>query len=442
MNRRIWTGVAAFVCALVWGCDDDGATDDPPRPVELPADPDPEYSAGHFRRAQRGIVLDRHDVAAIQPGGGEDGRTGLSPEGIEAGFARVVFNRLLIEFIQCPNPDEASMFSPLAKSLADLTQSLARFDVVPSALAVNVALIDPNGKELLHVCLQRGAPKVLFSVPEHRENTISAFEELATLGNGLTHITVGVELNRYFHLEDADAGRVLEDDYTNLATLYREIYAAIKAVDSSLKVGPGLSWAFFRKRTVDQIVREYGLLDEDGELSSAAELEAIVRAYRRTIEPFLRDPNSGAATADYLGLSIVPFDSQAPFEGSPGPPDPEADPEAFAPIAAYYRHVRYVSETPGIPVVLARVDWPTPTQLSAGNKSVFLTNLKRALSHVDVEWVAWRRTTDIPKGVGGADACVAEMSLGHPVDYCFAGMLDVQGDASERGVLDNLLTDP
>lgn len=437
MNRRIWTVGAALLCALAWGCDDESAESMTPA-VELPDDPDPDYTDGHWSKVQRGVALDRHDVAVIRPTG-ED--VGLTPDRIEAGFARVVLNQLLVEFIQCPNPDEAAMFSPLAKSSAALDE-LGNSGVEPSEVAINVAILDPNGKELLHICLQRGAPKARFDVPEHRENTIAAFQDLAGLGRGLKYITVGVELNRYFHLEDPpDSGQTLQDDYSNLATLYRDVYAAIKAVDSSINVGPGLSWAFFRKRTVEQMVTEYGLTDEEGELSADAELEAIVRGYKRTIAPFLRDPNGGGATADYIGLSVVPFTSQAPFEGSPGADNPEADEDTFEPIAAYYRHMRYVSDVSGLPIVLPRVDWPTPTKLSAGNKSVFLRNLKRAVSHVDIEWAAWRRTSDLPQ-VALSDTCAQEQGLGHPIEFCFAGMLDENGDFSERGVLDNLLTDP
>lgn len=421
-------------CALAAGCDEEKAEETIP-PVQLPEDPDPEYTFGHWSKAQRGLALDRHDVAVIRP---TPGASGLTPEQIEAGFARVVLNRLLVEFIQCPNPNEAESVSPLAKS-REAVETIEASGVTVSTVAVNVALLNPNGKDLLHVCLQSGAANARFDVLEHRENILTAFRDLARLDN-LTHITVGVELNRYFHLEDEASGRTLADDYSNLATLYRDVYRAIKEVDGDIKVGPGLSWAFFRNRTVAQMVSEYGLEDEDGELSDDALLEAVVRANTRTVRPFVKGPD-GARTADYLGLSVVPFTSQPPFEGSPGPERPDQDEDGFAPIADYYRHVRLLAEDAGVPVVLARVDWPTPTKLSARNKSIFLTNLKRALSHVQIEWASWRRTVDLPQ-VQLSNTCAQEMSLGHPIEYCYAGLMDETGKSSERAVLDNLLQDP
>ncbi len=434
MSRRVLACVVLLLSTLAVGCDDE-TTEETPPPVQLPDDPDPEYSKGHWSKAQRGLTLDRHDIAVVRP---TPGNSGITPEEIERDFGRIVLNRLLVEFIQCPSPDEAAMVSPLAKS-QEAVEVIEGVGVTVSAVAVNVAVLNPNGKELLHVCLQSGAPKPRFDVLEHRENILAAFRDLARLEN-LTHITVGVELNRYFHLEDADTERTLEDDYSNLATLYRQVYAAIKEVNGDVKVGPGISWAFFQNRTVPQMVAEYALEDEDGELSEEAKLEAVVRANTRTIRPFVIAPD-GSRTADYIGVSLIPFVSQPPFDGSPGPEDPEADEDAFAPIAEHYRYVRYLSQDAGVPIVLPRIDWPTPTKISGRNKSIFLTNLKRALSHVDIEWAAWRRTVDLPQ-VQLSNTCAQEMSLGHPIEFCFAGLMDETGDASERTVLDNLLQDP
>ncbi len=423
-----------LACAVAFGCDDETTEGEAPAVVQLPDDPDPEYDEGNWSKAQRGLALDRHDVAVIRPSGDN---IGLTPDRIAAGFERIVLNRLLVEFIQAPRPDEASRYLPLAKA-EDAVAAVEGAGVTVGAVAVNVALLNPNGKALLHVELQSGAPKARFDVLEHRGVVLDAMRDLAGLDN-LTHVTVGFELNRYYHLEDADSGEVLQDDYSNLVTLYREVYRALKAAEPDLRVGPGVSWAFFQNRTVRQMVVEYGLEDDEGGLSEQAELEAVVRAYQRTIRPLVVDPNSGEKTADYLGLSVLPFVSQAPFAGSPGPERPEMEPDAFAPIAAYYRHVRYVAGD--LPVVLARIDWPTETKLNARNKAVFLTNLKRALSHVEIEWAAWRRTSDLPE-VQLSNTCAQEKGLGHPVDYCYAGMLDENGEFEQRAVLDNLLTDP
>ncbi len=413
MNRLLLLGA---LLALV-ACDEETA-DPPVAPpaIELPDDPDPEYGLGHWEKARRGIALDADDLAVVQP------TIGLTPERLDQ-FGRLVLNLLLVEDAggECARESVLDRVLPRPKA-EELLAALQAAGISFDAIAANVDLIRPSRDTLLYACFQMGASAPRFDVLEHRASIVDAFVDLAGLP-GMTHITVGLEMNRYFHLRDAD-DVPQEDDYSNFATLYREVYRAIKAAHPDVRVGPGIHWAFFRLRTAAQMRLEYEL-EENG-------LEAVVRAYERTVKPLLIDPNNGEKTADYLGVSILPFVDEQPFGG-----DPSAGGEAA--LLDYYRHVRVLLKDAQIPLVLPQVDWPTPTAALAGNKGVFLENLQRALSHVDIEWAAWRRVADLANVQGSSD-CAAHMALGHPRDYCSSGMVAENGDV--RAVLDVFTADP
>ena len=60
------------------------------------------------------------------------------------------------------------------------------------------------------------------------------------------------------------------------------------------------------------------------------------------------------------------------------------------------------------------------------------------LSHVDVQWAAWRRLADVPEldpGVGSSPCSrftqSRDAALNYTVDYCYAGMINDLGQERE-----------
>lgn len=428
--------VAASLAAA--GCDEPPKGPEPPVD-ELPADLDPVYGDGHWSKAQRGIAIDEEDMAVIRP---DESTVGISTARLKDDFGLLVLNRPYLENRSepCTRPDRAAELRPRARAEAFIAE-LAGAGVEFDRIAVNVDLLSPSRTSILHHCFEVGDPAPRFGERQHREAVVAAFEELADLP-GLAYVTVGLDLNRYYHLKD-EAGRPLADDYSNLALLYRDVYRAIKAVAPDVKVGPGMSWATFRSQTVEAIAEEYGL---DPEVDT---VEAVYRAWLRTVAPFVcaedEKPGEfackGEVLADFVAFTMIPFPSEPPFRGRPDPED-----EALQAVLDHYRHVPLVAA--GLPVVLPQVDWPVTSASSGSQKKPFLETLKRALSHVDVEWAAWRRLSDLPTSPPESNPCAiftqpsdpALAHLVHGADYCASGLISESG--KRREVLDVLTTDP
>lgn len=412
----------ATLCLAACG---DEADPGPEPPVEvLPEAPEPEYTDGHWAKAQRGIALDEDDLPVIQA------NAGLPPERLETDFGLLVLNRPYVDWRAsiCPRSNEAPNFQPLATAERFIASLKADKGVEYDRVAVNVDLLSPARRSLLYVCFDRGAPDPLFEVVEHREKIVAAFTDLAGLAD-LEYITVGLEMNRYYHLESGK----FRADYANWVTLYREVYDAIKAVNPDIKVGPGLSWAVLMTRTAPEIATVMGL--EDGSV------EAVYRAYQRTVAPLLSAGRGTdrRVTADFIGFSIVPFGSEPPFQGQPAPEDESAKQA----ILDYYLLLPVVAA--GLPVTFPQIDWAVESGSTASLKGPFLTSLKHATSHVDVAWAAWRRLADLPRQPAEANPCVrytgsTEATLRYPIDYCSAGMIEPSGKV--RDVLDIFTTDP
>lgn len=442
-NARPAAAVGAYARALLgilalsacWGCEEETKDPEPP-PLVLPDDPDPTYDDGHWAVEQRGVALDTEDIPIIV----ESGNAGLSTARIRDDFGLLVLNTPYVDWraTRCPSSSEAPNVQPRRNAERILGELRDRRGVTKDRIAVNVDLLTPGRRGILHVCFDRGESQARFGSQEHREKVIEAFRDLAGLPD-LAYVTVGLELNRYYHLLVEEGGRDprrVRDDYTNLVTLYREVYAAIKDVNPNIKVGPGISWAVFRGLTVPEIALELEL-DEQ-----ADDLEAVYRAFRRTVQPLLVDSRDNSRTADFLGVTMIPFTSNEPFSGDPAP-DPDARPQAVQDILHHFRHLPLVAD--GLPVVLPRIDWPVTSNAFGNQKGLFLTTLKRAVSHVDVEWAAWRRMSDLQSTVAESNTCAsytraAEPTLSFPEDFCYAGLVEESGRA--RPVLDILTTDP
>lgn len=394
-------------------------------PVEpLPMLPPVGSAPGHWATAQRGVTLDEDDLQIVNTP-----PTGILAGDLRAAFDVVVLDRPYVDSLatRCLTPAMA----PAAQPRQTAEALLAAFRAKDSALtwdrvAVNVDLLTPDRSALLNVCFEEGGDNAnpRFDVVEHRRSIIAAFEALAGLPD-VAYITVGLDMNQYYHTRVADEQRV--DDYTNYVTLYREVYAAIKAVNADVKVGPGISWSVFRTLTVPEVARAHDL--------EADSLEALVLAHRQTIQPLLTAGRGGAGTADYLAITMRPQVSIEPFRGSPGGED---DPEAREAILEWYRPVGLVAGN--LPVVLPVIDWP---ELGAGAKNgAYLETLKTALSGVNVEWAAWHRMSDLPRDSLCTKYTGRPDPLDYPETYCVSGMFNSSGDADTRGVLEAFTQDP
>lgn len=406
------------LCGLA-ACDEESTPSGPTPPtVTLPEEPEAPAGAGHLAVAQRGLTLDLDDFAVIT----ESDLAGISTQEIRDKFGRLVVNRPYVDWRAsvCVDSDQAATYQPRGQLEQLLDQLEAQKGLTFERIAVNVDLLSPARQDLMFVCY--GADQPRFDVVPHREAVVAAFEDLARVP-GVDYITVGLEMNRYYHLRVNDQ-RVI-DDYTNFVTLYRDVYAAIKAVNSDINVGPGLSWATFQNRTVPEIAEELNL-DETG-------MEAFYRAWQRTVLPLIGASN--ARTADFVGVSMIPFVQEGPFDGMPAPPDAgdQAD------ITEYYRRLPVFAD--GLPVVFPQVDWPASVR---GPKGDFLGTLKAAVSHVDLVWMAWLRTSDLPN-TADASPCAKytqarEPTLAYPQDFCTAGLVSDAG--ARKPVLDELLVGP
>ncbi|MGK0359938.1 MAG: hypothetical protein ACI9U2_002244 [Bradymonadia bacterium] len=391
--------IGMLALAGLAACDDDPAPVGPqPPPLTLPDEPDAPQGAGNFTVEQRGITLDADDFAVLV----ETTNNGITLDRIRNEFGRLVVNRPYVDWRAsiCVDSDDASRYQPRA-TLEELVDDLStQRSLSFEKIAVNVDLLSPAGQDLIFVCY--GADDPRFDVLPHREAVVAAFIELAQVPN-VDYITVGLEMNRYYHLRVGD-DRVI-DDYTNFITLYREVYDAVKAENPAIKVGPGLSWATFQRRTVPDIADELGL-EDDG-------MEAFVRAWERTVQPLLGSTN--ARTADFVGLSMIPFVQESPFNGVPAPDD-------VAAITEYHRRIPVLAD--GLPVTFSQIDWPGAVR---GPKGDYLTTLKAATAHVDLAWAAWRRTSDVPDTVGASPCAkytqAREATLAYPQDFCTAGLV-------------------
>ncbi len=424
----------ALAAACTLGCDGDPGEQpvlEPPPTVPPLALDDP----GHLTVEQRGVTIDADDLSVIAPG---NDRVGVSPSTLADEFGLLVLNRPYVDWraTRCPPEAEAGPTQPRATS-EDLLDRFADEGISFDRVAVNVPMLAPGRRALLYVCFDEGAREARFDVPEHRREIIEAYVDLARAGIA-KWITVGLEMNQYYHLVGEDDGRLI-DDYSNWVTLYHEIYQAIKEVDDGIRVGPGINWAVFHRRTMPELANELGLADPVG-------VEAAAAAYNRTVRPLLSFGRGAARvrTADYLAISMIPFDSEDPWRG-------EAASEDEARQTEMYQAFRWLPLVLGtgtdeaLPLVLPMIDWAENSGAAAVKKGPFMQTLKTATSGLGVEWAAWRRLSTLPDEPAEANPCRkytdnADPALRYAASYCNAGMLSESGE--RRTVWDIFLADP
>lgn len=422
MKLALRCALAAAIALVAVACDDESSSSAPS--VTVP--PAPEYSPGHWAVDARGVAIDDEDIKIFG--------SGIDADTIGSDFGFLVLNRPYVDNpTGCPSGAQVPQVQPLATAERFLSAAAAR-GVDFDDIAVNVDLLVPRRNGLLHAC---PPDKPRFDDPAHRESVVEAFEDLAGL-DGVRSITVGLDMNAYYHLE-LDGER-MADDYSNYVTLYREVYHAIKAVNADIKVGPGLSWATFMRLTVPEIADEYGITDVPASkvLADPFLFEAVQIAARRTVWPLLDARNEAGervSIADFVGFSIIPRQNEAPFNGNP-----QAD---RAEVLAHYRYMDEVAK--GRPVVLPQIDWETQSRASANSKATFLTAFKEAVSHVNIAWVAWRRLANVPELDGASSPCrrfteAQDPRLNYSIDYCYAGLINDLGQV--QGAYNILTTNP
>ncbi len=302
LSAQSWVMViAALVSTFCMACGEDPEPEQP-APIVVPELPAVTHGDGHLEVAQRGLPLDRYDLQVLP------GIRDYSVGEISDSFGVVVIN---VPFIDrndvCVRSADATPLLP-AQAVAARLSDIRDAGVTTTAVAVNVDLLTPARTEVYHVCLAEGAPAARFDVPEYRRQVVDAFKALAGV-EGVTHVTVGMEMNAYYH--NLFQGERRDDDYSNWALVYREIYTEMKAINPDLKVGPGVSYTEFRTRSMEASAAELGLPTPSYGEDGYADYVRLAghHAYERTIRPFLINGRGESAqrTADYLGLTFLPF---------------------------------------------------------------------------------------------------------------------------------------
>lgn len=422
----------------------------PPDPLaDVPEDAVPELDDGHWGFEQRAIPLDTEDFAVLQA---DEGAAGVSVEVLRGGFKSLVLNLPYLDYLRggagtndCVDAEDAEDAFPLASARAFIDRLESQEGLTFDAIIVNVDLMNPQRADLAsprvpaiyHICGQ----DPFFGDPEHRASILQAFTELASLPN-LAYVTVGTELNKYtFYQTPEPDRRLVPEDYVNLATLYREIYAAVKAVSPEVKVGPGFSWDFMMSVSVPSIASEFGISDPRS-------IAAFYRTWQRTIYPFLVSagtPNQfpNGLSADFVGLTMLPDTEADPFQGDPAP----TGDEAIADVEAYYRFVPRMGalELGGagpLPVAFTQIDWPVKSGSFRNQKAPFLETFKRSVSHADVAFAAWRRMSDVLTDLDGQTPPCDRLieGYGQTKEFCNSGLTNDTG--SNRDALQIFLTDP
>lgn len=429
MRTAVWMSGLVLVAGLAACGEEEPKADPGPTPPDplgdVPAEPDAGLDDGHWAKEQRGIVIDKYDFAVVQA---QDSAAGITAQTLKDNFGHLVLNLQVFDYLRgaaganaCVDPESSEGARPLAAAEAFLEDLREKETLEFDSLVVNVDLTNPKHTDLLYVC----GDTPFYGDPTYRASLIGAFEEVARLSN-LKYLTVGVELNKYSYFRDAD-DQPIPEDYVNLATLYREIYAAVKAEAPDVQVGPGFSWDFLMNVSMPATANELGITDNSG-------IGAWYRAWQRTILPFLVDngePGKPARgrSADFVGFTIAPETEADPFLGTPTPLDETQTEE----IARFYRYMALAGNAPGgepLPIGLTQVDWPVQSQALGKQKGAFLRTLKRNVSHVDLAFVAWRRLSDLITRLEGEldPACDVVMEAGYPKEFCNAGLLNVNGE--------------
>ena len=420
-TTRYLACISLIFTSLLLSCSDDEPT--PFNGPVLPIDqsnlisPSSPTMIRHWAKESRGIPIDEEDFIVIP----------RLRDQIEENFNHLVINRQLITAQtgeECFEEGNASALLP-AEQVQSLLSEIDDLVSLPS-LIVNIDLLTPKRTNVYRLCLSgSGNNNPLYSIDDHREHIIAAFKDIARIDR-VKYITVGIQMNEYYHMTDRQ-GVPFQWDYQNWMSLYREIYTAVKEINANIKVGPSVGWSTFISKTINEISEEFALdLGVEEERLMAIEISAA-----RTIWPMLTDRTGEKRFADYLGVAILPQINDAPFNGNPSL---EADNSAE--IRAYYRDMPLLATpvtqkgTLEIPIAFTQIDWQSPNQANAGNKGPFLETLKETIAHIDPLWISWRRLADIPTDPPESSRCrvfTGEVR-GYPEHFCFSGMITASGN--------------
>lgn len=344
--------------------------------------------------------------------------------------------------------NDAYRLPALARAALD---SIRERGVTLEQVAVNVELLTPSrlpsvGSDVpvLGLCGSNGEGFPTFASPEHRSQLKADFSELAELP-GLTRLTVGVDMNALYHAGDQGE---FGFDYSNYVTIYHEIYETVKAKNSNIAVGPGLSYRVFQLQTVPfaaaQVLQLENCTAGDCQLGGN-EPSAVYEAYQLVVAPLLTSGAFGmaASSADFVNWNVIPASANAPFEGSPSFDEVDGTPSAQRrqQILDYFKPLLYVASWTELPYGVQHSDWTG----SRGkiDKAVFLDTMLTSLSPILPQHIGWRRFTDLPRdeiaGAGtGNSICSQVVNPGRPEfkrpeDYCSAGLVDSNGSMGSYG---------
>jgi hypothetical protein len=432
--------VSVVSLGLPLGC---GSEEEPeqPVPVAIPSIPTFTFGEGHLEVGQRGLALDQYDLQVLP------GIRAVTTAEMSETFGRVVINAPFVQWpAVCAPTNDGPTLLPAAKVVERLA-AIRAAGITTESVAVNVDILTPGRIDLYHVCFSEGAADARFDVAEYRRQLINAFTDLAGI-DGVDYVTVGLDMNVYYHA-DIDGER-RTDDYTNFLLLYREIFAAMKATNPDLRVGPGLNYTYFRGLTMDAVASEFGL-EKPAEGASVGTRRAYMQAAayyadKRTVEPFLVSGRGDArtVTADFVGLTFLPFTNTAPYNGEPAPSEAAAQQLVDEWHAPLHTIADIGGDTP-MTIVVPQADWPEGA-IRRPKKASYLATLKRALSPFQLGWLAWRRFSDLPDPDVGSP-CAQFTRANDPAlnfspreEYCGSGAVDQYGTIEDENSVYRTLT--
>ena len=414
--------IGAWSCFIA--CDEDSL---PTMDIEAPLLPIDKTSLeetalgtgpGHWTKAMRGVSVDDQDYVVLS----------AAKDRVEEAFGTLVINVPLVDKRtgeECLSGDRAQNALP-ASTVPRILDQVSQRGLSLDRVVVQVELFKPQRDDFHRLCLdESGASKPSYYLSEMREDVITAFKELAQV-NDIDAIVVGLELNAYLSLSEM-SGFNRSLDYANLISLYREIYKTVKNQNNQIEVGPSVSWPSLKLDEIPRVAAEFELEEDD--------LLTLEIALRRTVWPLLWDGNQ--ASANFVGIALHARTAETPYLGNPAP-------EEQASVSNFYRELPQLASHPELdsplPIAFTSIDWSTINNASGGSKTDYLIGLKAALSHVTPSWVAWRRLSNIPEDPPETSPCRSVVNLGYGKDFCFAGLLDINGQS--RSVWDEFVMLP
>ena len=418
------------LCALLTACGDEPlpVLDGPTLPYDRsafvvpPSQADASNPEGHWPKALRSVGMDHEDILVIRNTATE----------VNGKLGKVTFNLPLLSRItnqMCEPINRAPMIEPkavLTQELAQLRQEGLELDEV----IVNVELLTPKRTGIHHACLTGFGPS--FFNPEHRAHVLRALRELAEVDE-VSAVTVGVDLNAYYHLKDLSTERSYRWDYANLVTLYQEAYDEMKAVNSELMIGPGFSWDLILNRTLPQVAEE---LELSLEVSQEKDL-ALEVSLQRTVWSALVT-STGELKADFVGVSLTPNPSEAPFMGNVLEEQQPVINAHYEQVALMGAPLHPVDRSPLelLPLAFPQVNW------AQGGKHDALARMKIALHHIQPLFVSWLRLSDLPTMPESNSICriFTNDPKSYPESFCSAGLFRSSGAARDAWEL--FTTDP